>query len=313
MKSNERRDNVTDNVKKSKDEEWNLEVGSKELQLSLTIMQIDRFHEKKEEFPHYKELMHSLRSIRYCKAEVFRNCILGTLRIPQKNEKRMPLISFGFYLTENVLYLIEETGDLKRWVEKHTDRFQNLKSPDLILLQLMEQMIEKDTLYLSHLEKEMEEMEDTLLHGSVNDFFAVLTKYRQKLSELNAYYEQLTSISDLIQSHDSMILIKSAEPWNRYALRTDRLKNHVQLLRENILQLRELYQSLQDARQNKIMCILTVVTTLFLPLTLLTGWYGMNFSNMPELHWKYGYPMVVLAAILIVVLEIIYFKKRKFF
>ena len=304
---------MTDNVKKSKDEEWNLEVGSKESQLSLTIMQTERFHEKKEEFPHYKELLHSLGSIRYCKAEVFRNCILGTLRIPQKNEKRRPLISFGFYLTENTLYLIEETGDLKRWVEKHTDRFQNLKSSDLILLQLMEQMIETDTLYLSHLEKEMKEMEDTLLHGSVNDFFAVLTKYRQKLSELNAYYEQLTAIGDLIQSHDSMILIKSAEQWNRYALRTERLQNHVQLLRENILQLRELYQSLQDARQNKIMCILTVVTTLFLPLTLLTGWYGMNFSNMPELHWKYGYPMVVLAAILIVVLEIIYFKKRNFF
>ena len=304
---------MTDNVKKSKDEEWNLEVGSKESQLSLTIMQTERFHEKKEEFPHYKELLHSLGSIRYCKAEVFRNCILGTLRIPQKNEKRRPLISFGFYLTENTLYLIEETGDLKRWVEKHTDRFQNLKSSDLILLQLMEQMIETDTLYLSYLEKEMEEMEDTLLHGSVNDFFAVLTKYRQKLSELNAYYEQLTAIGDLIQSHDSMILIKSAEQWNRYAIRTERLQNHVQLLRENILQLRELYQSLQDARQNKIMCILTVVTTLFLPLTLLTGWYGMNFSNMPELHWKYGYPMVVLAAILIVVLEIIYFKKRNFF
>ena len=100
---------MTDNVKKSKDEEWNLEVGSKESQLSLTIMQTERFHEKKEEFPHYKELLHSLGSIRYCKAEVFRNCILGTLRIPQKNEKRRPLISFGFYLTENTLYLIEET------------------------------------------------------------------------------------------------------------------------------------------------------------------------------------------------------------
>ena len=61
------------------------------------------------------------------------------------------------------------------------------------------------------------------------------------------------------------------------------------------------------------MCILTVVTTLFLPLTLLTGWYGMNFANMPELHWKYGYPMVIIAAILLVALEIIYFKKKKFF
>ena len=85
------------------------------------------------------------------------------------------------------------------------------------------------------------------------------------------------------------------------------------LLRENVLQLRELYQSQQDEQQNKIMCMLTVVTTLFLPLTLLTGWYGMNFAYMPELQWKYGYITVIIAAVVIVVIEIIYFKKKKFF
>ena len=104
-----------------------------------------------------------------------------------------------------------------------------------------------------------------------------------------------------------------SEQWGRYVLRIERLQNHVHLLRENILQLRELYQSQQDAQQNKIMCILTVVTTLFLSLTLLTGWYGMNFAYMPELHWKYGYPAVIIAAIVIVAIEIMYFKKKKFF
>ena len=88
-------------------------------------------------------------------------------------------------------------------------------------------------------------------------------------------------IGDLLQSQDGLTIIHNTESWNRYALRTERLHNHVHLLRENILRLRELYQSQQDAQQNKIMCILTVVTTLFLPLTLLTGWYGMNFVNMP--------------------------------
>ena len=61
------------------------------------------------------------------------------------------------------------------------------------------------------------------------------------------------------------------------------------------------------------MMVLTIVTTIFLPLTLLTGWYGMNFKNMPELGWRYGYPLVILIALLIIVLEIIYFKKKKFF
>ena len=279
----------------------------------LTIMQEDEFRELKKDFPHNKDFLHSIGSIRYCKAEVFRDCILGTLRIPEKNEKRTPQITCGFYLTDKELFLIECSGDLKHWLEKKKDQFQDLKAPDQFLLQMMELMIENDILYLLHLEKEIEKMEDQLIKGVSDDFFTVLTRHRQKLSELDAYYEQLTVVGDLLQSKAGLSIIQNTEQWNRYALRAERLQNHVHLLRENILQLRELYQSQQDAQQNKIMCILTVVTTLFLPLTLLTGWYGMNFAYMPELRWKYGYVAVIAIAVITIILEIIYFKKKKLF
>ena len=95
--------------------------------------------------------------------------------------------------------------------------------------------------------------------------------------------------------------------------RVELLQNHVHLLRENVLQIRELYQSMQDARQNKIMGIITIVTSFFLPLTLITGWYGMNFVYMPELQWRYGYFVVIIISLVIVIAEIIYFKKKKFF
>ena len=58
----------------------------------------------------------------------------------------------------------------------------------------------------------------------------------------------------------------------------------MRLLREEAVQLRELAQAQQSAAQNRVMVTLTVVTTVFLPLSLLTGWYGMNFANMPELR-----------------------------
>ena len=61
------------------------------------------------------------------------------------------------------------------------------------------------------------------------------------------------------------------------------------------------------------MGILTIVTTFFLPLTLITGWYGMNFTYMPELRWRYGYPIVIIAALCIAAAEYFYFKKKKFF
>ena len=95
--------------------------------------------------------------------------------------------------------------------------------------------------------------------------------------------------------------------------RVELLQNHVHLLRENVLQIRELYQSMQDARQNKIMVVITIATTIFLPLTLITGWYGMNFVYMPELQWRYGYFAVIMISLIIVIAEIIYFKKKKFF
>ena len=181
----------------------------------LTILREDEFRELKKVFPHDNELLRSIRSIRYCKAEVFRDCILGTLRVPEKNEIRTPHVVCGFYLTDKELFLIEDSGKLKHWIEKKEEEFQELKSPDQFLLKMMELMIENDLLYLLHLEKEIEKMEDQLIKSVPDNFFTVLTKYRQKLSELDAYYEQLAMIGDLLQSQDGLTIIHNTESWNR--------------------------------------------------------------------------------------------------
>lgn len=279
----------------------------------FTVMSTAEFHECKEQLPYYKELLHCLGSIRYCKAEVFKNCIIGTLHLPQKSEQRSPQLSFGFYLTGQSLLFVEDVGDLKLWVDKRIGMLQELNSPAQLLLLFMEQMIEDDVLYLSHIESETEKMEENISSGGSADFFPLLTKHRQKLSELNAYYEQLTDIGELFQSRACFSFADDTQDWDKFTHRAERLQNHVQLLRENMLQLRELYQSKQDARQNKIMGILTIVTTFFLPLTLITGWYGMNFAYMPELKWRYGYPSVIIVSLVIAIGEIIYFKKKNFF
>lgn len=73
-------------------------------------------------------------------------------------------------------------------------------------------MIENDIIYLSHLEKKTEDLEDRLIDGDSDNFFEQLTKLQRKLSELNAYYEQLTAIGDLIGSCTSPPL--SAAPSN---------------------------------------------------------------------------------------------------
>ena len=66
-----------------------------------------------------------------------------------------------------------------------------------------------------------------------------------------------------------------------------------------------------DVKQNRIMTVLTVVTTIFMPLTLIVGWYGMNFQNMPELTSPYGYTGVIILSIMVVVGGLLFFRMKK--
>ena len=92
----------------------------------------------------------------------------------------------------------------------------------------------------------------------------------------------------------------------------DRLLEFVLHLQEYIEQVREAYQSQIDIEQNNIMKVFTVVTSIFLPLTLIAGWYGMNLQ-MPEFHWAWGYPFVIAVSLSVVVALIVIFKRKKWF
>ena len=93
--------------------------------------------------------------------------------------------------------------------------------------------------------------------------------------------------------------------------RVIRLQDLVIGQREYVMQLRDLMQSHLDVRQNRIMTLLTVVTSIFLPLTLIAGWYGMNFHYIPELNWRYSYPVIIVVSVLIVIVCLIWFRKKK--
>lgn len=267
-----------------------------------------------ETYPRHREMLHSLGSIRYCRADLYQDCVLGILRVPRKRAERTPFVTFGFYLTGDALTLIEDSGNLKSLAEKARARHTGPLSPAQFLLFLFESMVEEDVLYLQHLEEQMDAMEEQLLHSPPDRFQETLIGFRRKLSELHAYYEQLSDIGDILSSDECQVISGSAASgWQRFTSRTGRLHDYIHLLREYALQLQELYQSQLNSRQNKVMTLLTVVTTLFLPLTLLTGWYGMNFTHMPELSWAYGYGAVIVLSLLIVVLEIVYFKRKKIF
>jgi len=84
----------------------------------------------------------------------------------------------------------------------------------------------------------------------------------------------------------------------------------VESLRETAVSVMEMFLSTQNQRLNEVMKVLTVISTLFIPLTFIASIYGMNFKHMPELDWRYGYPAVLGLMLLAAATMIGYFKKR---
>ena len=276
----------------------------------LRVMTAEEYRAGGDAGPHRRQMLHGLGSIRYSKAEVYSEAVQGLLRIPQRRDGREPYLALGFCLDRERLTFIESAGHIKALPELLRDRLTEPAAPDKLLLLFLESVSDGDTLYLQHLEESMTALEEDILADGGKEVFSALMGYRRKLSELNAYYVQMGGVGELMAT-EAEPFVHSAAAWTSFVRRMERLQRYAALLGEYAVQLREIYQAQQDAKQNRTMSILTVVTTLFLPLTLLTGWYGMNFAHMPELHWRYSYPAVMVLAAVIVVAEIIYFKKKK--
>ena len=92
---------------------------------------------------------------------------------------------------------------------------------------------------------------------------------------------------------------------------TIQIMDMVETYRDLLNGLQDLLLSEVSFRMNKVMQLLTLVSTIFIPLTFLAGIYGMNFTNMPELQWKYGYYVLIILMVLIFMFLLFYFKRKK--
>ena len=253
------------------------------------------------------------RDARVCKAEVRRDCLCGTVSTPRRT-KNGERIAFGYLLTGQKLVLCDDSGAVhalmkrlakeKRWQEN---------GPGRIFYELLELLVARDLHHLAEMEDYLTQMEDRGLSGALEGFNAQLRRMRRDATEWFRYYTQLEDVAcELEKNEGGFFTENELRLFHMLEKRLGRLRDEAQLLREYCLQVRELFQAEIDIRQNRIMKILTIVTTICLPLSLLAGWYGMNFTNMPELSWKYGYPAVIVASVLIVAICLWIMKKKKF-
>ena len=130
--------------------------------------------------------------------------------------------------------------------------------------------------------------------------------------ERGARIAQLDELGDtLAANRNGLFSKKLCRGFELFSHRAGRLHSQTASLREYSLQLHQIYQSKIDLKQNRVMQFLTVVTTVFMPLTLITGWYGMNFHSMPELDAPWAYPAVILVSLAILLAEVLFFRRKK--
>lgn len=274
-----------------------------------------------EELPHAggiagleKVIYHTppARDARVCKAELRPDCISGTLAVPHGSSGSGSL-RCGYLICPKRVVLVSDDGELHSILQRLIkERRSTSCSIGRFLFDLLEELIAKDLHRLEEIEDKAERLEDRILSGDFDNFSAEMKALRKSAMNRFRCYSQLDDVACLLRENENGFFTADEELlFKMFEGRVIHLREESQLLREYCMQIQSMFQAEVDIRQNRTMRILTIVTAIFLPLTLIAGWYGMNFAGMPELHWKYGYPIVVLVSIVTVVVSILICKKKK--
>lgn len=251
-------------------------------------------------------------AVRLCKAERAGNCIIGSFCLPSHAMGRSQS-GFRFVLEEARVTFLDDSGTVQERLRTLAEtKTMAACTVGAFFAEFLDSLIQGDIAFLTELEAQLEKLEDSILEkGASENFNHTISRYRLKVMRFAHFYLQLSDVGSVLESCDSFSE-KEQRSFAVFAARVDRLYEEAQMLRDYALQIRELYQAQIDVHQNEIMKILTIVTTIFLPLSLIAGWYGMNFQSMPELAWPMGYPLVIAVSIVIVVLCIWLFRRKKF-
>lgn len=251
-----------------------------------------------------------LKTRRLCRAEAQPGLVCGTLALPAEGGQAG---QFFYALQPGQLVLVDEGATARPLLQKLQAAPGPKRSPAALFCGLLELLVAGGPQELAKLENALVALEDQALSGPVKEFDHALIACRKRILALAHFYMQLEDMADILQENDNgFFAAEELRGFKLFGRRAGRLKEETYRLREYSTQVREVYQTQLDLRQNRIMKALTVVTTLCLPLSLLAGWYGMNFTYMPELHWRYGYPAVIAAGAAVVALSLWLMKKKKF-
>ncbi len=247
------------------------------------------------------------------KAVVNYDSLIGTFSIPRRDDICGENRKFSFALDERGVVFIDDegaAGDLlhaiagrKKWRTPSLERF---------LYDFVEEIIIRDASMLEKYDKCLNRLEDAILSDRTADPAAEINDIKGELLDLKTHYDQLIDLcQELEENENGFFKEENTRYFHLLKERLVRLRDRLNSLREYSTQLRDLYQTRIDVKQNSIMTHLTIITSIFMPLSLIAGWYGMNFTNMKELSSSWGYPAVIVLSAVIVLVSVWYIKRKK--
>ena len=183
---------------------------------------------------------------------------------------------------------------------------------DYLAYALIDAVVDSYFMILEKIGEDIEEIEDELVTNPSPETLQTIHHLKRQMIFLRKSVWPLREVISRLERWESPLIQKSTYIYLRDVYdHTIQVIDAIETFRDMLSGMLDIYLSSVSNRMNEVMKVLTIIATIFIPLTLVAGLYGMNFKYMPELEWPYGYPLVLLFMLTIGVLMVIYFRRKR--
>jgi len=186
------------------------------------------------------------------------------------------------------------------------------RGADYLFFALLDAVVDHYFIAIEQLGLRLDSLEDMVYHNSEASHGQEIQKLKKEILKLRQHiYSTKDLVQKLLNSSHPLIKEETKVFLRDLSDQCTEINETLQLYREMSTNLMDLHMSTMGNKMNEVMKVLTIMASIFIPLTFIAGIYGMNFDHMPELHWKYGYTMVWILMGSCFIGMLFYFKKKK--
>ena len=221
----------------------------------------------------------------------------------------------GFVLGPGYLLTFRESqgiefNDLRERIRSGKGRLRT-SGVDYLAYCLVDSVVDDYFATLERLAEKIEIIEEELVTNPTADTLENIHRLKTDMIFLRRSVWPLREIINrLILSDGGLVTHASVPYWRDVYDHTIHAIETMETYREILSGMLDIYLSSMSNRLNQTMKVLTLIATVFIPLTFMTGWYGMNFKNMPELQWEWGYPSFIGLVVIVVGVILLYFRRN---